>query len=63
MGINEALMTVEMVRLYSPMIGFTRWLRTQGLPGAIFSINSPIRSSWAGLTMDQSRATAITSTS
>ncbi len=55
-------MAVEIIRRYSRGIGFSSWLRVTGTPGHSRDTISRTRRSWAGLTIDQKRQTAIAST-
>ena len=56
-------MAVDEARRYSRMIGLSACESVYGTPGRCWAISSPTRCSCAGLTIDQSRQTAIASTS
>ena len=61
-GFSDASIAVDEARRYSRMIGFSACDSVYGTPGQCSSISSPTRCSCDGLTIDQSRQTAIAST-
>ena len=60
-GFSEASIQVAEARGYSRITGFRALDSVSGIPGSISSMIWPTRTSWASLTVDQSRHTATAS--